>query len=311
MSALICGSLAYDTIMVFPDQFRNHILPDKVHILNVSFLVPVMRREFGGCAGNIAYNLKLLGEEPLIMATVGHDFEPYMQWLCQNGMSREFIRILDNNYTGQAYITTDEDDNQITAFHPGAMNSSHLNSVPVGREDIGIGIVSPDGKEGMLLHAKQFSELDIPFIFDPGQGIPMFTGEELIRFLDQATWVTINDYESELLQQKTGLTLKQIAERVEALIVTLGAQGSKIYTHGQCIDIPTARPKALLDPTGCGDAYRAGLLYGLMNELDWDITGRIASLMGAIKIEHSGTQNHAFDLETFKERYRVSFGSSF
>lgn len=303
--------MAYDTIMVFHDRFKNHILPDKVHILNVSFLVPVMRREFGGCAGNIAYNLKLLGEEPLIMATVGHDFEPYMQWLCQNGMSREFIRILDNNYTGQAYITTDEDDNQITAFHPGAMNSSHLNSVPVGREDIGIGIVSPDGKEGMLLHAKQFSELDIPFIFDPGQGIPMFTGEELIRFLDQATWVTINDYESELLQQKTGLTLKQIAERVEALIVTLGAQGSKIYTHGQCIDIPTARPKALLDPTGCGDAYRAGLLYGLMNELDWDITGRIASLMGAIKIEHSGTQNHAFDLETFKERYRVSFGSSF
>ena len=226
-------------------------------------------------------------------------------------MSREFIRILDNNYTGQAYITTDEDDNQITAFHPGAMNSSHLNSVPVGREDVGIGIVSPDGKEGMLLHAKQFSELDIPFIFDPGQGIPMFTGEELIQFLDQATWVTINDYESELLQQKTGLTLKQIAERVEALIVTLGAQGSKVYTHGQCIDIPTAKPKTLLDPTGCGDAYRAGVLYGLMNELDWDITGRIASLMGAIKIEHSGTQNHAFDLETFKERYRANFGSSF
>ncbi len=303
--------MAYDTIMVFHDRFKNHILPDKVHILNVSFLVPVMRREFGGCAGNIAYNLKLLGEDPLIMATVGHDFEPYMQWLCQNGLSREFIRILDNNYTGQAYITTDEDDNQITAFHPGAMNSSHLNSVPVGREDIGIGIVSPDGKEGMLLHAKQFSELDIPFIFDPGQGIPMFTGEELIQFLDQATWVTINDYESELLQQKTGLTLKQIAERVEALIVTLGAQGSKVYTHGQCIDIPTAKPKALLDPTGCGDAYRAGVLYGLMNELDWDITGRIASLMGAIKIEHSGTQNHAFDLETFKERYRANFGSSF
>lgn len=303
--------MAYDTIMVFHDRFKNHILPDKVHILNVSFLVPVMRREFGGCAGNIAYNLKLLGEDPLIMATVGHDFEPYMQWLCQNGLSREFIRILDNNYTGQAYITTDEDDNQITAFHPGAMNSSHLNSVPVGREDIGIGIVSPDGKEGMLLHAKQFSELDIPFIFDPGQGIPMFTGEELIQFLDQATWVTINDYESELLQQKTGLTLKQIAERVEALIVTLGAQGSKVYTHGQCIDIPTANPKALLDPTGCGDAYRAGVLYGLMNELDWDITGRIASLMGAIKIEHSGTQNHAFDLETFKERYRANFGSSF
>jgi adenosine kinase len=311
MNALICGSMAYDTIMVFHDRFKNHILPDKVHILNVSFLVPVMRREFGGCAGNIAYNLKLMGEDPLIMATVGHDFEPYMQWLCQNGLSREFIRILDNNYTGQAYITTDEDDNQITAFHPGAMNSSHLNSIPVGRDDIGLGIVSPDGKEGMLLHAKQFSELDIPFIFDPGQGIPMFSGEELIQLLDQATWVTINDYESELMQQRTGLSLNQIAERVEALIVTLGAQGSKIYAHGQCIDIPPAQPKALLDPTGCGDAYRAGILYGLLNELDWDITGRIASLMGAIKIEHNGTQNHAFDLDIFKDRYRANFGSSF
>ncbi len=311
MSALICGSMAYDTIMVFHDRFKNHILPDKVHILNVSFLVPVMRREYGGCAGNIAYNLKLLGEEPLIMATVGHDFEPYMQWMCQNSLSREFIRILDNNYTGQAYITTDEDDNQITAFHPGAMNSSHLNAVPIGRDDINIGIVSPDGKEGMLLHAKQFSELDIPFIFDPGQGIPMFNGEELIGFLDQATWVTVNDYESELMQQRTGLSLEQIAERVDALIVTLGAQGSKIYTHGQCLNIPVAKPKVLLDPTGCGDAYRAGILYGLINELDWEITGRIASLMGAIKIEHNGTQNHAFDLETFKDKYRENFGSSF
>lgn len=311
MSALICGSMAYDTIMVFHDRFKNHILPDKVHILNVSFLVPVMRREYGGCAGNIAYNLKLLGEEPLIMATVGHDFEPYMQWMCQNSLSREFIRILDNNYTGQAYITTDEDDNQITAFHPGAMNSSHLNAVPIGRDDINIGIVSPDGKEGMLLHAKQFSELDIPFIFDPGQGIPMFNGEELIGFLDQATWVTVNDYESELMQQRTGLSLEQIAERVDALIVTLGAQGSKIYAHGQCLEIPVAKPKVLLDPTGCGDAYRAGILYGLINELDWDITGRIASLMGAIKIEHNGTQNHAFDLDTFKNKYRENFGSSF
>lgn len=311
MSALICGSMAYDTIMVFHDRFKNHILPDKVHILNVSFLVPVMRREYGGCAGNIAYNLKLLGEEPLIMATVGHDFEPYMQWMCQNGLSREFIRILDNNYTGQAYITTDEDDNQITAFHPGAMNSSHLNAVPIDRDDINIGIVSPDGKEGMLLHAKQFSELDIPFIFDPGQGIPMFNGEELIGFLDQATWVTVNDYESELMQQRTGLSLEQIAERVDALIVTLGAQGSKIYAHGQCLNIPVAKPKVLLDPTGCGDAYRAGILYGLINELDWDITGRIASLMGAIKIEHNGTQNHAFDLGTFKDKYRENFGSSF
>ncbi|EIC28876.1 MULTISPECIES: carbohydrate kinase family protein [Methylomicrobium] len=311
MSALICGSMAYDTIMVFHDRFKNHILPDKVHILNVSFLVPVMRREFGGCAGNIAYNLGLLDEDPLIMATVGHDFEPYMQWLCQNGLSREFIRILDNHYTGQAYITTDEDDNQITAFHPGAMSESHLNSVPTNRDDITIGIVSPDGRDGMLLHAAQFKELDIPFIFDPGQGIPMFDGEELLTFLGQATWAVVNDYESELLQQRTGLSLPELAGRVEALIVTLGAQGSKIYTHGRCIEIPSAQPKQLLDPTGCGDAYRAGLLYGLMNEFDWEVTGRIASLMGTIKIEHNGTQNHSFDTEAFKQRYRESFDAEF
>jgi adenosine kinase len=309
MSALICGSMAYDTIMVFHDKFKNHILSEKVHILNVSFLVPVMRREYGGCAGNIAYNLKLLGEEPLPMATVGHDFEPYAQWMCQNGLSSEFIRILDGHYTGQAYITTDEEDNQITAFHPGAMNFSHLNSVPVDR-DICIGIVAPDGKEGMQLHAEQFAELDIPFIFDPGQGMPMFNGEELTKFLDLATWVTLNDYESELMQQRTGLSLEQIAERVEALVITLGGNGSKIYTRGECINIPAAKPKALLDPTGCGDAYRAGLLYGLMNEMDWESTGRVASLMGAIKIEHHGTQNHGFDMEVFRERYRENFGSS-
>ncbi|WP_432743772.1 carbohydrate kinase family protein [Methylobacter sp. G7] len=309
MSALICGSMAYDTIMVFHDKFKHHILPEKIHILNVSFLVPVMRREFGGCAGNIAYNLKLLAEEPLIMATVGHDFEPYAQWLAQNQLSSEFIQILDNHYTGQAYITTDEEANQITAFHPGAMNSSHLNSVPTDRQ-ISIGIVSPDGKEGMQLHAEQFAELDIPFIFDPGQGMPMFNGEELLKFIDQATWMTLNDYESELMQERTGLSLEQMAERVDALIITLGAQGSQIYTHGECITIPAAKPKAILDPTGCGDAYRAGLLYGLMNELDWETTGRVASLMGAIKIEHNGTQNHAFDMDGFKQRYHDNFGSS-
>jgi len=309
MSALICGSMAYDTIMVFHDKFKHHILPEKIHILNVSFLVPVMRREYGGCAGNIAYNLKLLDEEPLIMATVGHDFEPYAQWLAQNQLSSEYIQILDNCYTGQAYITTDEEANQITAFHPGAMNSSHLNSVPTDRK-ISIGIVSPDGKEGMQLHAEQFAELNIPFIFDPGQGMPMFNGEELLKFIDQATWLTLNDYESELMQERTGLTLEQMAERVDALIITLGGQGSQIYTRGKCITIPAAKPKAILDPTGCGDAYRAGLLYGLMNELDWEVTGRIASLLGAIKIENNGTQNHAFDMDSFKQRYRENFGSS-
>ncbi|MCX7097767.1 MAG: carbohydrate kinase family protein [Methylococcales bacterium] len=310
MSALICGSMAYDTIMVFHDKFKNHILPEKVHILNVSFLVPVMRREFGGCAGNIAYNLNLLGEEPLIMAVVGHDFAPYSQWLNQNSLSSEFIYIMDNHFTGQAYITTDEEANQITAFHPGAMSFSHLNSVPTNR-DIQIGIVSPDGKDGMTLHAEQFAELDIPFIFDPGQGMPMFNGAELLKFIDQATWMTLNDYESELMQERTGLTLEQLAERVEALIITLGGKGSKIYTQGQCIEIPSAKPKAVLDPTGCGDAYRAGLLYGLMNDLDWETTGRIASLLGCIKIEHHGTQNHTLDMDEFKQRYHENFGSSF
>ncbi len=310
MSALICGSMAYDTIMVFHDQFKNHILPEKVHILNVSFLVPVLRREYGGCAGNIAYNLNLLGEDAQIMAVVGHDFEPYSQWLNQNRLSTEYIHILDNQYTGQAYITTDQDGNQITAFHPGAMSFSQINAIPANT-DISIGIVSPDGKEGMQQHAEQFAELGIPFIFDPGQGMPMFNGAELLTFIDQANYVTLNDYESELMQERTGLSLTQIAERVEALIITLGAQGSKIYTQGQCITIPAAKPHAVLDPTGCGDSYRAGLLFGLMNEYDWEVTGRIASLMGALKIEHNGTQNHTFTMADFKQRFHENFGYTY
>ncbi len=310
MSALICGSMAYDTIMVFHDKFKNHILPEKVHMLNVSFLVPMIRREFGGCAGNIAYNLKLLEEHPLIMATVGHDFEPYAQWLNNCQISTQYIRVMDNHYTGQAYITTDEDDNQITAFHPGAMNSSHENSVP-GDQEISIGIVSPDGKEGMQQHAKEFADQGIPFIFDPGQGMPMFNGEELLQMMELASYATFNDYESELMLDRTGLTLEQLAEKVEALIVTMGGNGSKIYADGKCIEIPSATAKELSDPTGCGDAYRAGLLYGLINELDWETTGRIASLLGTIKIEHHGTQNHSFTMDAFKERYFESFGCSF
>ncbi|MDC9728167.1 MAG: carbohydrate kinase family protein [Methyloprofundus sp.] len=310
MSALICGSMAYDTIMVFHDKFKNHILPEKVHMLNVSFLVPTIRREFGGCAGNIAYNLKLLGEQPNIMATVGHDFEPYAQWLSQCHISDKFINKLDSEFTGQAYITTDEDDNQITAFHPGAMNESHLNSVPEN-EEISIGIVSPDGKQGMQQHAQEFVDANIPFIFDPGQGMPMFSGDELLALLDLATWATFNDYEAALMQETTGLKLEQIAERVEALIITLGGDGSKIYTEGKCIDIPSAKAKELNDPTGCGDAYRAGLLYGIMNEYEWEDIGRIASLLGSIKIEHHGTQNHTFTVEQFKARYKESFDRVF
>ncbi len=310
MSALICGSMAYDTIMVFHDRFKNHILPEQVHILNVSFLVPELRREYGGCAGNIAYNLKLLGGDPVPMATVGKDFQPYAQWMSYCGLSQAFIKVLDDSFTAQAYITTDMDDNQITAFHPGAMSFSHLNDVSkaVG---IKLGIVSPDGKEGMVQHARQFKAAGIPFIFDPGQGMPMFNGEELLEFVELADWVTLNDYEAKLMEERTGLSPEQLAAKVQALIVTKGGDGSLIYTGGGIVEIPSAKPKAVLDPTGCGDAYRAGLLYGLGEELDWATTGRIASLLGAIKIETAGTQNHSFTLAEFKERYHENFGHSF
>lgn len=310
MSALICGSMAYDTIMVFQDQFKNHILPDKVHILNVSFLVPEMRREFGGCAGNIAYNLKLLGKDPLPMATVGKDFDSYARWMDQCAISREFIRVIADSYTAQAYITTDMDDNQITAFHPGAMSFSHENTVPKGR-DIRVGIVAPDGKDGMTQHCRHFAAAGIPFIFDPGQGMPMFSGEELLQCVELARWVSLNDYEAQLMQERTGLSLVELAQRVEALIVTRGGEGSQIYADGECHEIPVAEAQALRDPTGCGDAYRAGLLYGLLEQLDWKTTGRIASLMGAIKIEHHGTQNHTFTLESFKARFQAHFGYRF
>lgn len=310
MTALICGSMAYDTIMVFQDRFKHHILPEQVHILNVSFLVPELRREYGGCAGNIAYNLKLLGADPLPMATVGKDFQPYSQWLSYCGIDQGYIRVLDDSYTAQAYITTDMDDNQITAFHPGAMSQSHLNTVPTDR-GIRIGIVAPDGKEGMTQHAAEFVAAGIPFIFDPGQGMPMFDGKELLTFVDLANWVTLNDYEAELMQERTGLSLEQVAERVDALIVTKGGSGSLIYTGGRLLEIPSARPKAVLDPTGCGDAYRAGLIFGLLQELDWESIGRIASLMGAVKVETYGTQNHNFTLAAFRDRYRENFGLDF
>jgi adenosine kinase len=303
--------MAFDTIMVFQDKFKNHILPDKVHMLSVAFLVPELRREFGGCAGNIAYNLKMLGEEPLMMATVGQDFGPYQQWLDKFAIRTDYVTVLEDQYTAQAYITTDEDDNQITAFHPGAMNEAHLNVIAAVEEPLQVGIVSPDGKVGMQQHAEQFVEAGIEFIFDPGQGLPMFDGAELNVFIDQASWVTVNDYEAQLMQERTGLTLEAIAEQVKALIVTQGGEGSTIYTDGDVITIPAASVGELQDPTGCGDAYRAGLLYGLMNDLDWAITGRIASLLGAIKIEQKGTQNHRFTLAEFKARYEDSFGHSF
>jgi len=307
MSALICGSFAFDTIMVFQDYFKNHILPDKVHILNVAFHVPDLRREFGGCAPNIAYNLKLLGGNPLPMGTVGKDFSPYAEWMDQHRIARNHVKKIECAYTAQAFITTDQDDNQITAFHPGAMDYAH--EVKVGdAQGVKIGIVSPDGRQGMIDHAQQFAEAGIPFIFDPGQAIPLFTADDFKLFIEQANWVCVNDYESQLLQDRTGWSPHEIAERVEALIVTRGGEGSYIYMSGKRIQIPSAKAQAIVDPTGCGDAYRAGLLYGLMNELDWEVTGRIAALMGAIKIEHHGTQNHGFTLDEFRDRYSASFG---
>jgi len=304
--ALICGSVAYDTIMVFGDRFANHILPDKIHMLNVSFLVPQLRREYGGCAGNIAYNLQLLGDEGVPMATVGRDFAPYKEWLTQAGVPTDHVRVIDSELTAQAFITTDVDDNQITAFHPGAMQHSHVNHVGAAH-DITLGIVAPDGRDGMIEHAAQFAAAGIPFIFDPGQGLPMFGAEELQRFLAQARWVTVNDYEWQLLQQKSRWGVSEIMNKVEALIVTRGAAGSVIYTRGEEIRIPTAPARAVVDPTGCGDAYRAGLIHGLLHGLDWRRTGHIASLMGALKIESRGTQNHRFTRTEFAERLAAAF----
>ena len=307
MAALICGSLAYDTIMVFQDQFKNHILPDKVHILNVSFLVPRMRREFGGCAGNIAYNLKLLGGEPVPMATVGQDFGPYREWFQEQEIRLDQVKVIEELFTPQAFITTDLDNNQITAFHPGAMMRSYENHV---RDVPGItfGIVSPDGREGMLQNAAEFHAAGIPFIFDPGQAMPLFNGEDLRNFIELADYVTVNDYESNLLQERTGWDEKTIAGKVTAYIATHGPRGSVIHHQGETIQIPPAHERRITDPTGCGDAYRAGLIYGLMQGKDLATCGRMASLMGALKVEHPGTQNQRFDYDEFAEQFKQQFG---
>jgi adenosine kinase len=322
-AALICGSVAYDTILQFQDRFKAHILPDKIHILNVSFLVPEMRREFGGCAANIAYTLKLLGDRGMPMATAGDDFAPYRERMVAQGIPVDYIKVVDGTFTAQAFITTDLDNNQITAFHPGAMQHAHLNKVsdaaagepaagePAAGEPgagLALGIVAPDGRQAMIEHAAQFAAAKIPFIFDPGQGLPMFGAEELKTFIAQARWVAVNDYEWGMLQQKTGFAVSDITAQVDALIVTLGSQGSVIHTKEGTYAIPCAKPVAIVDPTGCGDAYRAGLIHGLLRGLDWETTGRVASLMGAIKIGSRGPQNHSFTETDFERRYRDNFG---
>jgi adenosine kinase len=309
LKTLVTGSIAYDTIMVFPDRFRNHLLADQLHILNVCFLTPEMRREFGGTAGNVGYNLKLLGGDPLLMATVGDDIAPYLSRLDALGIGHAHLKRISGQFTAQAFITTDLDDNQITAFHPGAMNHAHENRVTpaLGAK---LATVSPDGKQGMQQHARQCAELGIPFVFDPGQGLPMFSGAELDEFIRLADYVAVNDYEGKLLEDKTGRKLDAIAREVQALIVTLGAQGSHIYAGGKRIDIPTVKADAVVDPTGCGDAYRAGLLHGIANGWDWESTGRLGSLMGAIKIAHRGPQNHKPSRVEIVDRYKKAFGSS-
>ncbi|MDX9944009.1 MAG: carbohydrate kinase family protein [Azonexus sp.] len=306
MTTLICGSLAFDNIMVFHDRFKNHILPEQIHILNVAFLVPEMRREYGGCAGNIAYNLMLLGGDPLIMATVGDDAGPYLERLETLGLSCAHVRQVPGSFTAQAFITTDLDDNQITAFHPGAMAFSHLNKVD--RANAKLGIVAPDGREGMLQHARDFASAGVPFVFDPGQGLPMFSGDDLMDFLRLADYACFNDYEAKLATDRTGRSLEQLAKEVRALIVTRGGEGSEIHAGGERYEIPCVTPDAIVDPTGCGDAYRSGLLYGIANNYDWPTTGRLASLMGSIKIAHRGGQNHAPSREEISERYRKAFG---
>ena len=304
--ALICGSVAFDTIMVFGDRFKNHILPDKIHMLNVSFLVPQMRREYGGCAGNIAYNLRLLGDVGYPMATVGRDFGLYADWMKNAAVPADYVKVIESEYTAQGFVTTDLDNNQIWAFHPGAMQLSHLNKVSDAK-DIALGIVAPDGRDGMIQHANQFADAGIPFIFDPGQGLPMYDGKDLKRFVEQATWVAVNDYEWQMIQQKTGWTESDVTQLAEALIITRGENGSSIYTKGGVTEIPCAPVKAVVDPTGCGDAYRAGLIHGLLHGLDWKSTGRIASLMGAIKIESLGPQNHKFTPAEFQQRLAAAF----
>jgi adenosine kinase len=308
MRTLICGSIAYDNIMVFRGRFSEHILPQQIHILNVSFLVPELRREFGGCAGNIAYNLKLLGADPLVMATVGDDAFLYFERLERLGIAPQCVRQVPDTLTAQAFITTDLDDNQITAFHPGAMNHSHLNSI-TSDLNAKLAIVAPDGREGMLQHARELAGLGIPFMFDPGQGLPMFSGEELLSFVDRATYVAVNDYEGQLLEERTGRKLEDLASGLEALILTRGAEGSVIYANGDRFDIPCVRATRLVDPTGCGDAYRAGLLFGIAAGFDWAKTGRLASLMGSIKIASRGGQNHSVTREQIGQMFRQNFGS--
>ncbi len=306
-TSLICGSLAIDTIMQFNGRFGESLLADQLHKVNVSFLVPTLRTEFGGCSGNIAYNLKMLGGEPRIVGVMGQDCGPYLERLQKLGISTENIMIKADSYNAQCFVTADSDNNQINAFHPGAMSFAHENDIAKAGP-ARVAIISPDGHEGMLKHAETLTDLGIPIMFDPGQQLPMFNCEQLIDFIDKATYVTANDYEIELLMERTGLTIPDMASRLEALIVTRGEKGSEIYAGGERHEIPCVPAAAVVDPTGCGDAFRAGLLFGITNELNWETAGRLASLMGSIKIAHQGAQNHKLTAAEIGDRFEAAFG---
>lgn len=305
---VVCGSMAYDTIMVFPDRFRNHILPDHIHLLNVAFHVPELRREFGGCAGNIAYGLALLGVEPIIVAAMGHDAEPYLKRLQALGLRDDGIAIFGDQHTAQAFIITDLDDNQITAFHPGAMEQAHANSIDPGWE-AAWGVVSPDGHAAMCAHCEALFEAEIPFLFDPGQALPLFSGTELARCLELACACVVNDYEAQLLCDKTGWSLERVAEEVEALIVTRGGEGADLYLEGRCKRIPAVPAKQLIDPTGCGDAFRAGLLAAKASGADWQTAVQVGAAMGAHKIAHPGGQNYTVSRAEIAATVRATYGT--
>jgi adenosine kinase len=309
-TTLICGSLAFDKIMQYHGRFAETLLADQLHRVNVSFLVPTLRTEYGGCSANIAYNLMLLGGEPLIMATIGQDGGAYLDRFKKLGIETRAIRTIEHAYTAQCFVTADQDNNQINAFHPGAMQFAHENNVG-DQGQLAVAIIAPDGREGMIKHARDCAALGVPFMFDPGQQLPMFSGEELIKFIDEATYLAANDYEFEMVMDRTGLTLADIASRLDALIITRGDKGSDIHAGGERYDIPAVPAAEVVDPTGCGDAYRAGLLYGITNGFDWPTTGRLASLLGSIKIAHQGGQNHSFTAAGIADKFEAAFGYRF
>jgi adenosine kinase len=306
-TTLICGSLAFDKIMQYHGRFGETLLADQLHKLSISFLVPTLRTEYGGCSANIAYNLNMLGGDALIMATIGQDCAEYMERFAKLGIATRGIRKIDHAYTAQCFVTADLDNNQINAFHPGAMQFSHENNV-ADQGPLRVAIIAPDGRDGMIKHARDCADLNVPFMFDPGQQLPMFSGEELLTFIEQASYVACNDYEFEMLMDRTGLTLPQIAAKLDALIVTRGEKGSEIYAGGARHEIPCVPAKAVVDPTGCGDAYRAGLLHGIVSGMDWPTTGRLASLMGSIKIAHQGGQNHVDTADGIAAKFEAAFG---